>query len=244
MNEEIKEKYLQAGKIAAKAMKKAGKLCTPNRKMLEICEKVEEFIRKEGAENAFPLNVSVNEVAAHYTATVGDQNVLPNETSNSKHGSSENENIVSELIDVKDHLYTITTPPWGEGGADKSKTKWKEIMEHADALVIVTPEYNHSYPGELKLLLDSLYEEYEKKPVGVCGVSAGGLGGARVALHIKQVLIELKMIPARNSVYFSNVKDLFNESGTIKDTSYGERVGTMLEEIFWYTSALRKGTAQ
>lgn len=157
---------------------------------------------------------------------------------------SENKNIVSELIDVKDHLYTITTPPWGEGGADKSKTKWKEIMEHADALVIVTPEYNHSYPGELKLLLDSLYEEYEKKPVGVCGVSAGGLGGARVALHIKQVLIELKMIPARNSVYFSNVKDLFNESGTIKDTSYGERVGTMLEEIFWYTSALRKGTAQ
>ncbi|MCG3218342.1 MAG: type II methionyl aminopeptidase [Candidatus Heimdallarchaeota archaeon] len=79
MNEEIKEKYLQAGKIAAKAMKKAGELCTPNRKMLEICEKVEEFIRKEGAENAFPLNVSVNEVAAHYTATVGDQNVLPKE---------------------------------------------------------------------------------------------------------------------------------------------------------------------
>ncbi|MHA1912292.1 MAG: type II methionyl aminopeptidase [Candidatus Kariarchaeaceae archaeon] len=79
MNEESKEKYLQAGKIAAKAMKKAGELISPNRKMLEICEKIEGFIRKEGAETAFPLNVSVNDVAAHYTATVGDQSVLPKE---------------------------------------------------------------------------------------------------------------------------------------------------------------------
>lgn len=153
----------------------------------------------------------------------------------------ENENVDSQLVDVKNHVYTVTTPPWGEGGADKSKTKWKEIMEEADALIIVTPEYNHSYPGELKLLLDSLYKEYEKKPVGICGVSAGELGGARVVDHIKQVLIELKMIPIRNSVYFSGVKDLFSESGIIKDASYGERVETMLEELLWYTNALKKG---
>ena len=77
MDDETKEKYLQAGKIAAKAMKKAGELITPNRKMLEICEEVEEFIRKEGAKIAFPVNVSVNDVAAHYTATVNDKKVLP-----------------------------------------------------------------------------------------------------------------------------------------------------------------------
>lgn len=152
----------------------------------------------------------------------------------------ENERINSQFVDVKDHVYTVTTPPWGKGGADEKETLWKEIMEEADALIIVTPEYNHSYPGELKLLLDSLYKEYEKKPVGVCGVSAGGLGGARVVNHIKQVLIELKMIPIRNSVYFSGIKDLFSESGTIKDASYGERVEAMLEELLWYTSALKK----
>lgn len=154
---------------------------------------------------------------------------------------AEHDDIDSKLVDVRDHSYTTTIPPWGEDGANEKKTQWKEIVENADALVIVTPEYNHGYPGELKLLLDSLYDEYEKKPVALCGVSAGGLGGARVVEHIKQVLIEFKMIPVRNAVYFSNVKDLFTESGTIKDASYGERIDGMLKELLWYTQTLKDG---
>lgn len=154
---------------------------------------------------------------------------------------TEHDNIHSKLIDVRDHAYTITTPPWGKGGADEKKTQWKEIMENADALVIVTPEYNHGYPGELKLLLDSLYNEYEKKPVALCGVSAGGLGGARVVEHLKQILTELKMVPIQNAVYFSSIKNLFTESGTIKDASYGEKVDRMLEELLWYAQTLKDG---
>ncbi|MCH7529890.1 NAD(P)H-dependent oxidoreductase [Patescibacteria group bacterium] len=154
---------------------------------------------------------------------------------------TEHDGIDSKLIDIRDHTYTITTPPWGVGGANEKKTQWKEIIENADALVIVTPEYNHGYPGELKLLLDSLYDEYEKKPVALCGVSAGGLGGAHVVEHLKQVLIEFKMVPIRNAVYFSNVKDLFTENGTIKDASYGERIDEMLKELLWYAQALKDG---
>ena len=58
---------------------------------------------------------------------------------------TENEKVNSQLVDVRDHNYTVTVPPWGIGGANENKTQWKEIMEKADALIIVTPEYNHLF---------------------------------------------------------------------------------------------------
>jgi NAD(P)H-dependent FMN reductase len=117
---------------------------------------------------------------------------------------------------------------------------WADIMNSADGLVIVTPEYNHGYPGPLKEMLDALYEEFARKPVAVCGVSAGGLGGARVVEQVKLVAIELHMTPIRESVYFSNARDLFHEDATIKDTSYDARVGKMIDELIWFAEALKK----
>ena len=57
-------------------------------------------------------------------------------------------------------------------------------MNRADAIVIVVPEYNHSFPGLLKHVLDSCLKEYIHKAVGVVGVSAGPFGGARVIQHL------------------------------------------------------------
>ena len=118
---------------------------------------------------------------------------------------------------------------------------WADIMKAADALIIVTPEYNHGYPGPLKEMLDTLYDEFARKPVAVCGVSAGGLGGARVVEQVKLVTIELHMCPIRESVYFSGCRTLFNADGTITDPSYDDRCGKMFEELFWYTNALKAG---
>ncbi len=156
-----------------------------------------------------------------------------------------NEKIETKLVDVKDFGYSVTVPPWGKGGVNESSTSWKETMMRADGLIIVTPEYNHGYPGELKLVLDSLYDEYEKKPVLLCGVSAGGLGGARVVEHIKPVLIELKMVPTRSALYFSNIKKLFNEEGVMQEKSqeegYEERISDALTELLWFAETLKKG---
>lgn len=116
---------------------------------------------------------------------------------------------------------------------------WSTIMKEADGLIIVSPEYNHGYPGPLKEMLDALYEEFARKPVAVCGVSAGGLGGARVVEQLKLVTVELHMCPIRESVYFSNVRELFNEDGSIKDKSYDARCEKMFEELFWFANALK-----
>jgi NAD(P)H-dependent FMN reductase len=92
---------------------------------------------------------------------------------------------------------------------------WKEIVKKSQGLIIVSPEYNHSFPGELKILLDSLSDEYERIPVAICGVSIGKFGGACMIDHIKQVLVHLGMIPISLSVNFSLVKEAFMESNLI-----------------------------
>ncbi len=148
--------------------------------------------------------------------------------------------VATEFVDVRDHVSGIATvPPWGVGGANEVPTKWKDVATRADAFIFVLPEYNHGYSGEFKLLLDSLYNEYERKPVAVCGVSAGSFGGARVIDHIKPILVELKMIPIRNSLYFGKIKELFDENGLLVDESVRERAESMFTDLMWHTKRLK-----
>lgn len=144
--------------------------------------------------------------------------------------------IDTELVDVRDHVTGETIPAWVD---DERTTKWRELVSRADGFIIVVPEYNHGYPGELKMLLDMAYKEYNRKPVGLCGVAGGGLGGARVVENIRPILVEFELVSTRNAVYFSNVGELFNEQGEIQDESYGERMETFFEELLWYAQALK-----
>lgn len=133
----------------------------------------------------------------------------------------------TEIIDVRDYLFGKTNRNW-----DRPEVKkYAEKIIKADALIIVSPEYNHGYPGELKILLDSLYKEYAGKPVGFCGVSIGPLGGARAMEQLRLVSIEFRMYPIREAMYFSNVAELFDEAGKIKDEKYLERVKIFLTEL-------------
>lgn len=146
----------------------------------------------------------------------------------------------SELVDVKDHVSTaVTVPPWGEGGANDVPTAWQGIVQKSHALVLVIPEYNHSFPGELKLLLDSLWDDYVGKAVGLVGVSAGTLGAARVVDHIKPVLIELKLQPVKENVHISRVGDEIADNGTFASEETREHVIKMVEEISTLSTALQ-----
>lgn len=78
MNKKTLEKLRLAGEIAQKALKYAENLVKPCQKLVYICEKIEEIIIKEGGKPAFPLNISVNNIAAHYTSPPNDMRRLPN----------------------------------------------------------------------------------------------------------------------------------------------------------------------
>ncbi|MDE1873494.1 MAG: type II methionyl aminopeptidase [Candidatus Micrarchaeota archaeon] len=67
------EKLKEVGKISYEALQYAKGLVKAGASVLEVCEKAEEFIRGKGMVPAFPVNLSINEGAAHYTATINDQ---------------------------------------------------------------------------------------------------------------------------------------------------------------------------
>ncbi len=77
ISEEDKEKYFKAGKILAETLEKTKKLVKPGKKLLEISEFAENEIRRRGADLAFPLNIGINEIAAHYSSPIKDNKTIP-----------------------------------------------------------------------------------------------------------------------------------------------------------------------
>jgi len=130
----------------------------------------------------------------------------------------------SEIIDVRDYRLEATD---NSGNPEPAK-KWADIVAGADGLIFVTPEYNHSYPGELKMMLDMLYKEYAGKKAAVCGVSAGNFGGARVVELMNLLLVTLGISPAQYSMNVVNVNQVFDESGNLIDDSYDKKAEQFL----------------
>ncbi|MFQ6080043.1 MAG: type II methionyl aminopeptidase [Candidatus Bathyarchaeia archaeon] len=75
--EEILRKYQRAGKIAAKVREEARRTVREGMLIIDLCEKTESLIREMGGKPAFPCNVSINEIAAHYTSPPQDRRRIP-----------------------------------------------------------------------------------------------------------------------------------------------------------------------
>lgn len=144
--------------------------------------------------------------------------------------------VETELIDVRD-----IPLPVDDAGEDIKDPRFSAAMMRADALVIVAPEYNHGYPGLLKHALDTNLKEYIHKAVGICGVSAGGLGGTRVIQNMLAVMRELGLVTIFWDGNFSNVQTLFDDSGRLLDESYVRRIDKFLKELIWMAKVLRYG---
>lgn len=109
----------------------------------------------------------------------------------------------------------------------------------ADAFVVVTPEYNHSYPASLKTLIDWHFGEWQAKPVGF--VSYGGIsGGLRAVEHLRQVFGELHAVAVRDTVSFHNAGALFDDQGRHRNPDRPHAAATaMLDQLAWWGLALR-----
>jgi len=147
------------------------------------------------------------------------------------------EGVETELIDIRD----LNSPVDDAGEQIKNKA-FSETCQRADGFVIVTPEYNHGYPGLLKHVLDSNLKEYIHKAVGVCGVSAGGFGGTRVIESLLPVFRELGLVTIFWDGNFSGAQKLFAEDGKILDeATHAKRIDKFLGELIWMSKVLRYG---
>ncbi|HJP96293.1 MAG TPA: NAD(P)H-dependent oxidoreductase [Candidatus Saccharimonadales bacterium] len=135
----------------------------------------------------------------------------------------------------------------GDGNDPEGKDpKYTQITAKADAFFIVAPEYNHSFPGTLKRMLDSELENYKHKPVALAGTSNGAWGGTRCVEALALTVREMGLVATSWSVYFPRVQDMFDESGALRPEfiAYAERnVGDAYKELIWMAKTLKWGRA-
>jgi NAD(P)H-dependent FMN reductase len=151
---------------------------------------------------------------------------------------SQEHGLESEIIDVRNYMLDKTIPPWQELPSPYHE-KLSALMTKADGIVIVCPEYNRGYPGEFKIIFDQLFEEYKRKPAGICGVSSGSFGGTRVAEMLKLVVNGVNMVAVPEVLYVSNVDKTFNQEGKLIDKKFNKRADKFLKELIWYAQALK-----
>jgi NAD(P)H-dependent FMN reductase len=133
----------------------------------------------------------------------------------------------------------------GDGNDPEGKDPaYTAITAKADAFFVVSPEYNHSFPGSLKRLLDSELENYIHKPVALAGVSNGGWGGVRAVEALVLTVREMGMAVTFTSVYFPRVQNIFNELGVINDEftdRYAHNLHNAYGELLWMARVLKQG---
>jgi len=147
--------------------------------------------------------------------------------------------VESELIDIA----TLPLPVDDAGEAVKD-AGFAASMSRADALVVVSPEYNHSFPGLLKHVLDSCLKEYIHKAVGVVGVSAGPWGGTRAIQSLLPAIRELGLVEIFWDLNVPLAHKVFDGSGKLLDPAYLPRIDKFLKELIWMAKTLRYGREQ
>jgi NAD(P)H-dependent FMN reductase len=145
--------------------------------------------------------------------------------------------------DVETELIDVCKLPMrlDDAGEQMKDAAFSATIGRCDGIIIVTPEYNHGYPGLLKHALDMNLKEYIHKAVGICGVSAGPFGGTRVIEGLLPVMRELGLVTIFWDVNFGNVQKLFDEQGNLLDQSYVRRLDRFLNELTWMARVLRHG---
>lgn len=138
-------------------------------------------------------------------------------------------------IDVVD-LATLVLPDALDGGGDTDVLAKR--IDVADAIVLVTPEYNRGYPGVLKTAIDSLTTPWHAKPVGF--VAYGGVsGGLRAVEQLRPVLAELHAVTLQATVSLPYAWDLPVVDGAVVPTRGASAVRELARQLTWWGSVLR-----
>jgi NAD(P)H-dependent FMN reductase len=149
----------------------------------------------------------------------------------------QHDQISVDVIDLAD----LNLPDSLDGSGDAPF--FAKRIDAADGFIVVTPEYNHGYPGALKTAIDTARDEWRAKPVGF--VSYGGTaGGLRAVEQLRLVFAELHAVTVRQVVSLPRVHDLFDENGRLRDPRAPAAARTMMRQLCWWAGALRKARAE
>lgn len=151
-----------------------------------------------------------------------------------------------ELVDLRDY----DLPFFDEAASnayvpsqDPRAVRWQQKVAEFDGYLFVLAEYNHGMPASVKNAFDQDYVGWNRKPVGA--LAYGSMGGARSLEHLRQVAVELQMVPLRNAVHIGG-SEFFKVWSGGQNAPMSEIEGvlqgslkSMLDELVWWTKATK-----
>ncbi len=160
---------------------------------------------------------------------------------------AERPDVEVQLLDLREYpvpayAYDQMPPKVETAYTDEVQRRWSEAVHGLDGFVIVTPEYNHGYPGHLKNAIDHVHLGWWYKPVAF--VSYGGTAcGARAVEQLRSVAVEVRMVPVRSEVNIRLIGLVLDEAGRPTDALYPKMAKGMIDQLLWWARVAKQGRA-
>ena len=154
----------------------------------------------------------------------------------------ENQIAEAEILD----LYELQFPVFSErlqylANPPADVVKFSRDISNADGVIVVTPEYNGGYPAALKNVVDLLYPEWKRKPIGIATVSAGAFGGSQVGPSLAFIFLKIGALVTPAVFRVPKVQDAYDEKGKPADKeATDKRLKVFLDEFLWCVDAANK----
>lgn len=155
------------------------------------------------------------------------------------------DDITCELVDLDEwHLpfFPHPKPPAAGNYQDPAQIRWAEKIAGADGYLLICPEYNHSPSAVLKNALDTVFAEWNRKPVGF--VAYGTVGGARSVEQLKLTSVSLEMVPLNATVHLVR-PGAKREGDRFNADSYDDKaLAALFDNLAWWGRALKTARDQ
>lgn len=147
---------------------------------------------------------------------------------------------VVDLADVELPLSLPAVPPKGTDHYPRpaGMAELTARLEAADAFVLVTPEYNHSFPASLKAAIDWHFTQWQAKPVAFV-TYGGSAGGRHAVLHLENVFTELHAVTVQAGLLFPRYWEHLDGAGVPNDPDAAVAAKAMFDQLLWWARALR-----
>jgi NAD(P)H-dependent FMN reductase len=144
---------------------------------------------------------------------------------------TENNLSKAEILDLKEYNF-----PLFDNTLKKQKNPSPQLLDFAtkikasDGIIIVTPEYNGSFPASLKNVIDVLYDEWHGKPISIATVSAGALGGSQALVSLQFVLWKIGAWTVTNMFHVAKVQEAYDATGHTTDNGVTDKLTKLFVE--------------
>jgi NAD(P)H-dependent FMN reductase len=153
------------------------------------------------------------------------------------------DDMTHELVDLRDvdlPFFDASMPPaMGFEPEDPTARAWAKTISAGDGYVFVTPEYNHGYPAVLKNAIDHIYRPWHRKPAAFVGYGGPG-AGVRAVEQLRQVVVEVEMVPLRHQVSIARAYMALDDEGRPRDPWHADDAVRLLDDLVWWARSLKE----